>query len=258
MLYNHFSLFFLKLNMTSTKTLLATFFLIALSCKKENTALQSSGSSDESTIQTLVTDVNDPAANAVRIGNQVWMTRNLNVTRYRNGDPIPQVKNPAKWASLTTGAWCWYENNSANGPKYGRLYNWYAVNDPRGLAPAGWHIPSDAEWTILSNYLGQEGVAGGNLKATGTVEAGTGLWRAPNTGASNSSGFTALPGSKRLSDGNFYSVYSIGYSGCWWSSTEALIPANRAYYREIYYGYALIGSGNDLYQAGLSVRCIRD
>ena len=240
--------------MTSTKTLLATFFLIALSCKKENTALQSSGSSDESTIQTLVTDVNDPAANAVRIGNQVWMTRNLNVTRYRNGDPIPQVKNPAKWASLTTGAWCWYENNSANGPKYGRLYNWYAVNDSRGLAPKGFHVPSSLEWESLVTNLGGKNSAAGKLTdiAGKKLKSNNG-WLEGGDGT-NESGFFAIPGGARNDFGDFD---DIGYSAIWWTSTqqEVTIGLNSI----VWYGDNYVNTDNTNGPgAGLSVRCIKD
>src|SRR5262245_42075520 len=131
---------------TITKTLLAALMLLAISCKKESNTIQSSGNTGESTTQTLSSDASELGAGAVKIGKQVWKIKNLNVSHYRNGDPIPQVKNNAKWAALTTGAWCWYNNDSANGAVYGKLYNWYAVNDPRGLAPEGWHIPSDGEW----------------------------------------------------------------------------------------------------------------
>ena len=109
----------------------------------------------------------------VAIGSQVWMSTNLNVSTYRNGDVIPQVQDKDAWAKLTTGAWCYYENNAANGTKYGKLYNWYAVNDARGLAPAGWHIPTDGEWTVLSTYLGGEDVAGKKMKSTSGWESWT-------------------------------------------------------------------------------------
>jgi uncharacterized protein (TIGR02145 family) len=138
----------------------------------------------------------------VTIGTQVWTTQNLSVARYRNGDIIPQVTDQTQWAALTTGAWCWYNNDSATyAATYGRLYNWYAVNDARGLAPQGFHIPTDAEWNKLVKYLdagadttcancNQSTIAGGSMKRT------TG-WNAPNIGASNSSGFAGLPGGYR-------------------------------------------------------------
>ena len=97
----------------------------------------------------------------IEIGTQKWMSKNLDVAFYRNGDVIPQVTDPTAWAALLTGAWCYYNNDSTQGNKYGKLYNWYAVNDPRSLAPQGWHVPSDAEWTILETTLGGSPVAGG-------------------------------------------------------------------------------------------------
>jgi uncharacterized protein (TIGR02145 family) len=149
---------------------------------------------------------------SVTIGTQVWMAKNLDVDHYRNGDSIPQVTDATKWAALTTGAWCYYNNDANNGTTYGKLYNWYAVNDSRGLAPDGWHVPSDAEWTTLSTYLGGESVAGGKLK-----EVGTAHWQSPNIGATNETGFTALSGSYRYNNGTFSNV---GYYSDWWSSTE--------------------------------------
>jgi len=101
-----------------------------------------------------------------KIGNQIWTTKNLDVATYRNGDAIPQVQDYTAWANLTTGAWCYYANNTANGTTYGKLYNWYAVNDPRGLAPKGYHIPTDKEWTMLTDYLGGESVANSKMKST--------------------------------------------------------------------------------------------
>ena len=105
-------------------------------------------------------------AQTVTIGNQVWTSKNLDVSTYRNGDAIPQVQDANAWENLTTGAWCYYDNDASNGTKYGKLYNWYAVNDPRGLAPKGYHIPTDAEWTQLSDYLGGESKAGTKMKTT--------------------------------------------------------------------------------------------
>ncbi len=128
-------------------------------------------------------------AQTVTIGTQVWMSKNLDVAKFRNGDPIPEAKTDEEWYKAVKNkqpAWCYYENDPANGAKYGKLYNWYAVNDSRGLAPVGYHIPSDAEWTQLTDYLGGRDVAGGKMKST------TG-WKAPNKDASNSSGFSGLP-----------------------------------------------------------------
>lgn len=193
-------------------------------------------------------------ANEVQIGNQIWMTKNLNVSRYRNGDPIPQVTNPTQWANLTTGAWCYYNNDLANGPIYGKLYNWYAVNDPRGLAPVGWHIPTDAEWTALTTFLGFTDVAGGKMKATGTLESGTGLWKSPNASATNSSGFSALPGGYIADNGSgFFLIDRYGY---WWSTTE--FGSLRAIARILNYTNGSITTLEFFKDNGFSVRCIKN
>ena len=134
----------------------------------------------------------------VRIGTQIWMTKNLDVDHYLNGDPIPQVTDPDEWANLTTGAWCYYKNDPAYGAIYGKIYNWYAINDPRGLAPSGYRIPTIEDWDLLINHLSGDKLAGGKLKETGTVH-----WEIPNLNASNSSGFTALPGGYRSFFGSF-------------------------------------------------------
>ena len=155
------------------------------------------------------------APSTVVIGAQTWTTENLQVEHYRNGDAIPQVTDQATWDALTTGAWCYYDNLTANGVVYGKLYNWYAVNDPRGLAPEGFRIPSSDEFNTLRTYLGGESVAGGKMKSTGNALVGDGLWRSPNTGATNESGFTALPAGRRII-GSFTNKTEITD---FWSST---------------------------------------
>jgi uncharacterized protein (TIGR02145 family) len=190
-----------------------------------------------------------PAIEYVTIGSQVWMLKNLDVSTYRNGDLMPEVTDPNLWVGLTTGAWCWYNNDSATyASTYGKLYNWYAVNDSRGLAPTGWHIPSDVEWTTLSTYLGGDAVAGGAMKETGTIH-----WVAPNTGATNTSGFTGLPGGGRDDRGEFVFIENDGY---WWSSTELNLTEAWSRYLGFYGG--LIGRTNTTKQLGFSVRCLRD
>lgn len=227
--------------------------LIAISCKKESSTLQSSSAVDENFFQNIVTDVNEPGVSPVRIGKQVWTNKNLTVGRYRNGDKIPQVTDAAAWKNLKTGAWCWYNNDSVNGRIYGKLYNWYAVHDPRGLAPEGWHIPGDTEWTKLSAYLGGIEVAGGKMKSIGTIEDGTGLWHVPNADASNSSRFTGLPGGFRFSQGTFD---GIGYQACWWSSTEHNAANTGAWFLLNSSAYFLKSYGGKFY--GFSIRCIKD
>ncbi|HRH48384.1 MAG TPA: fibrobacter succinogenes major paralogous domain-containing protein [Panacibacter sp.] len=226
---------------TEITTLLTIGIMAFTGCTKENSNINT----DESSKQAFSSEDNVLAGtNAVKIGTQVWMKRDLIASYYRNGDKITQVKDPAKWAALTTGAWCWYDNN----PAMGKLYNWYAVNDPRGLAPAGWHIPSNEEWTTLSTYLGGEYVAGGKLK-----EAGTTHWLAPNTGATNSTGFTALPGGDRNIDGAFG---NIGSGGFFWSSTES--NTSMAVYLILDYTNSYLEGPSYFKQTGFSVRCIKD
>ena len=182
----------------------------------------------------------------ILIGNQMWTTKNLDVAAYRNGDAIPQVQDTSAWANLTTGAWCYYANNNANGTTYGKLYNWYAVNDPRGLAPNGYHIPTDAEWTTLTTYLGGDSIAGGKMKEVGT-------WLSPNIGATNSSSFTALPGGARDDYGEFYGLDEL----CrWWSSSED--DADNAWRRSLDTYNGRLGRSSLDKQYGYSVRCLRD
>ena len=201
----------------------------------------------------------------VTIGTQIWSSTNLDVTTYRDGTPIPQVTDPTAWAGLTTGAWCYYNNDPANGAVYGKLYNWYAVagihdaaslNNPslrKQFAPQGWHIPSDAEWTTLTNFLGGSTLAGGKMKSTGTIQAGTGLWASPNAAATNESGFTGLPAGFRNSNGPFD---FIGYYGMWWSSSEPNTAS--AWIRYLDYDDGSAYRTNYAKDYGFSVRCVRD
>ena len=184
----------------------------------------------------------------VIIGTQQWMQKNLEVAFYRNGDPIPEVTDPTAWAALTTGAWCYYNNDPNTGYTYGKLYNWYAVNDPRGLAPAGWHIHTNAEWTMLENSLGGNLVAGGRIKEPGITH-----WINPNTGATNISGWAGLPGGRRDFNGVFGEVGSNTY---WWSSTENT-PTN-AWSRSLTFFNSVITWYISDKKEGFSVRCMRD
>ncbi len=199
-----------------------------------------------------VTDYDGNVYNTITIGTQVWMKENLKVTHYRDGSPISKVTDGATWATLatsSTGAYCWYNNDSVtNGQVYGALYNWYAVNDSRKIAPAGWHVPTDAEWTTLETYLGGVSVAGGKLKETGTTH-----WASPNTGATNESGFTALPGGYRYSSGTF-AVLTM--NGLWWTATEGNLYD--AKYHWLFYDYSLVTLATLNKKAGLSVRLIKD
>lgn len=193
------------------------------------------------------------------IGNQMWSTKNLDITSYRNGDPIPHVTDSAQWTNLTTGAWCWYDNDSASyAAVYGRLYNWYAVTDPRGIAPNGWHVPTQGDWNQLVKNIDatadtncistcfQSSTAGGPLKALTN-------WWAPNIGASNSTGFSGLPGGMRHSSGVFQYVDRTGY---WWSST--IYTSTYSWARSLFFNLGSVYNFFDSKKAGYSVRLVRD
>jgi uncharacterized protein (TIGR02145 family) len=186
--------------------------------------------------------------NEVNIGSQTWMSKNLDVDHYRNGDSIPQVTDSNQWANLTTGAWCYYENQTDNGITYGKLYNWFAINDSRGLAPTGWHIPSEGEGVTLINYLGGPNFAGGKLK-----EAGTSHWATPNKSATNESGFTALPGGFRDITGNFS---NIGNFVDFWFSTEDNVTFAKCFGLTSESGDIILHKRDKA--SGCAVRCVKD
>ncbi|MBU1632969.1 hypothetical protein KJ762_00470 [bacterium] len=195
-----------------------------------------------------VTDVDGNIYRIIQIGNQCWTAENLKVTHYRNGDVIPNVSDNTEWENLTTGAYCNYDNDTSNVATYGRLYNWYTVNDSRNIAPEGWHVPTDAEWQTLVDYLGGDAIAGGEMKETGTTH-----WHSPNTGATNESGFAALPGGFPYHDGTFH---GMGTNATFWSSIE--YGRYTAWSRDLFYDYSNVGRGYDGKQGGFSVRCVRD
>jgi uncharacterized protein (TIGR02145 family)/uncharacterized repeat protein (TIGR02543 family) len=196
----------------------------------------------------LLYDFDGNVYDTVTIGTQVWMVENLKTTRYNDGTAIPIVTDPGTWGGLLTPGYCWFNNDSANyGNTYGALYNWYAVNTGK-LPPAGWHVASVLEWAVLTAFLGGDGVAGGPLK-----EADTAHWSTPNIGATNTSGFSALPGGIRASTGAFL---SFGNDGTWWSSTANGATISYDWY--IGYNSVSISLENDGNTYGCSVRCVRD
>jgi uncharacterized protein (TIGR02145 family) len=179
----------------------------------------------------------------IKLGDVIWSTQNLNVTTYRNGDTIPEVKDPIEWSKLTTGAWCYLNNVSDNGNCYGKLYNWYAINDPRGLAPEGYHIPSENEWNTSIKSLGGIKVANKTMRS---ISGWTG-----NIGT-NTSGFTALPASYRSTEGTFYNA---GYFAGWWSVTQ---NKNKAILYGIGWDLKTINSEYIDKHFGCSVRCVKN
>jgi uncharacterized protein (TIGR02145 family) len=200
-----------------------------------------------------MTDQQGNVYKTIVIGTQEWMAENLNTSIYRNGDPIPTNLDDATWSSTTSGAWAYFNNDASYACPYGKLYNWYTCVDARQLCPTGWHVPTDAEWTVLTNYLGGESIAGGKMKTTGTIEAATGLWYNPNAEATNSSGFSGAPGGFRFD----YGAYNfIGYFGNWWSSSEDDTSYARGWYLDYSFGFAYSYIGDK--QEGFSVRCLRD
>jgi uncharacterized protein (TIGR02145 family) len=245
--------------------LLSMGFALVLtdSCKKDTnnnpTSTQNNGIifNPNLTYGTLK-DIDGNIYKTITIGTQTWMAENLKVTHYRNGEPIPNVTDATAWSNLTTGAYCDYNDTPASSATYGRLYNWYAVNDNRNIAPMGWHVPTDAECNVLEKYLdntvdttviGWVGPdIGGKLKETGYTH-----WLSPNTGATNSSGFSALPGGIRDLDGTFFDITSYGN---WWSSTE--YSTTYAWYRFMLYGNSGVYRNLSSKHYGFSVRCLRD
>jgi len=194
-----------------------------------------------------VTDYDGNVYNTVTIGTQVWLQQNLKVTHYRNGNAIPNVTDNTQWSNLTTGAYCDYNNTPSYSTIYGKLYNWYTINTGN-LCPTGWHVPSDAEWTTLTTYLGGASVAGGKLKETGTIH-----WLSPNTGATNEVDFTALPGGYRYLDGIFF---NNGSYGDWWSTTA--FNTNTSWGRNMRYSNVSVLNDYGNNNSGFAVRCVND
>jgi uncharacterized protein (TIGR02145 family) len=194
----------------------------------------------------------------VEIGGQCWFADNLATDQYRNGDLIPTGLDDATWSATTSGAYAFYNNDPANDVTYGKLYNWYTTVDSRGLCPTGWHVPTDCEWMYLEGSLGMT-VAQQELtdQWRGTMEGGaikaTTNWVSPNTGATNSSGFTGLPGGYRVYNGSYNIVGGFGY---WWSCTGN--DSGLAWYRGLYYSFSNIFRYNNFKRYGFSVRCVRD
>jgi len=199
----------------------------------------------------VITDTDGNSYNTIKIGTQIWMAENLRTTKYKDGTPIPLVADSADWSAIAfstqTPQYCWYNNDSASySAVYGALYNWF-VTETDKLCPDGWHLPASSEWLAMIDYLGGPAIAGSAAK-----ESGTEHWNTPNTNATNSSGFTALPGGRRSWDGTFE---EMGEYGLWWNTEDLLLDAGYIY---------MFTSGPEAGLAywdkwnGLSVRCLKD
>jgi uncharacterized protein (TIGR02145 family) len=208
--------------------------------------------------------INQYFSQTVTIGDQVWMTKNLDVLTFRNGDPIPEAKTDEDWIKAGKEGkpvWCYYDNNLKNGGKYGKLYNWYAVSDKRGLAPEDWHVPNDVEWITCIDYLGGESNYITGMTTEGEKMKSASGWNGYNIdgsksysgNGSNESGFAGLPGGYRNADGSFNEVGSVGY---WWSSSKfdedsALFCKLGSYFSNAYWF-------NNYMSYGFSVRCLKN
>ena len=198
-----------------------------------------------------VEDIDGNKYRTIKVGNQEWMADNLRTSKYRNGDPIPNVTSYTNWSLMKSGAYCLYENDPDNEPFYGKLYNFYTISDERNICPTGWHIPTNEDWIALGDFLGGTGEAGGKMKDKGTAH-----WEWPNEGATNESGFTGLPGGMRRGNQENYNFWGKHIWGFWWS-TKVINP------QEI--ETAVLGTFVHTLQFwdhqkrdGLAIRCIKD
>jgi uncharacterized protein (TIGR02145 family) len=205
------------------------------------------GSTWENLNSGTVVDYDGVRYKTIKLGHQEWMTENLRTSHYANGNFITNNTSDANWM-FAGPAWCWYDNLSSYGTPYGRLYNWYAVTDSRGLCPFGWHVPEDAEWTALTDFLGGLSIAGSKMK-----DVGLDYWLTPNLGATNTSGFTGQPGGFRDSDGTFAGISADGH---WWSKSES--NETNAWSVILDFDDKAARKLNAPKGSGYSVRCVKD
>ena len=236
------------MNNLKNTIIISGLLLLLFSCNKnanDGTETQTGNNGQANTVTVPNSSSNGAE---IAIGTQTWATANLNVGNFKNGDAIPEAKTAKEWEQAGKDkkpAWCYYDNKPENGATYGRLYNWYAVHDSRGLAPEGWRVPSDTDWTVLTTFLGGAETAGLKMKTTSG-------WKKNNNG-DNSSGFSALPGGYRYFFGPFY---SLGKGCYWWSSTENF--SDDAFPRYISHDYINVYRFGYYKQNGLSVRCLKN
>jgi uncharacterized protein (TIGR02145 family) len=231
---------------------IALFLLYTSSCKKDDVTLKKmiptevvAGASGTTSGLKYgkMTDIDGNVYKTIQIGKQIWMAENLRVTKYRNGNSINNYTSDVDWSNSTSGCWCYYNNDNTLNTTYGKIYNWYAITDSRGLAPKGWHIPNDSEWTALNDYLGTD--AGTKLKSIST-------WSFSGNGT-NSSGFNGVANGDRSNTGVFT---NLGISGSMWTNTETSLDS--AWVRYLYFGFNTLTAAPQLKKWGMAVRCIKD
>lgn len=233
---------------------LSVILLLFISCKNKETKLKGEEKNPSKIVipvskSSTIKDIDGNVYRTLEMcDGREWMIENLNVSRYRNGDTIPQVQDPQEWAALRTGAWCYYENETSVGMVHGKLYNWYAVNDPRGIAPEGWHVPKSDEWTLLVDCLGGDNMAAGKMKEIGTIN-----WAEPNVGAVNTSGFNAIASGARNTLGEFKALTNLVF---YWSEEES--NQHNAWYRHLSYSNSFVVKFYNDKRSGFSVRCVKD
>lgn len=234
------------------------FIISVHSCKKENGTNPTNGKTNaifnpNKTYGSL-TDQDGNVYKTITIGSQTWMAENLRTTKYRNGDIIPEVTDTNTWLNLNTGAYCNYEDTKSldSIATYGRLYNWSVVNDDRKIAPTGWHVPTYDEWIVLGNFLG-DSIAGDKLKESGTLH-----WKAPNYGATNETGFTALGGGYRYGYGGEYGYHHKGKEEAWWTVSVDSTNTDLVFHVTIGYNYSILGGCYCSKRDGFSIRCVKD
>ncbi len=224
----------MKIALEITSILMFLFF-VSLSCQR------------------VIRDIDDNFYSTVKIGQLEWMAEDLKTTRYSDGSIIINLISDFDWEMASEGAYAWYDNDIKNKSLHGALYNWYAVNDNRGLCPVGWRVATDRDWKTLIEFADGEDTAGGRLKATGTLEERSGLWRYPNTDAVDEFGFSAIPNGGRLTDGSFG---SLGFFAGWWGTSQ--IGDDFAWTWGISYNSGAVRGIYDDKRNGYSVRCVRD
>ncbi len=233
--------------------------LIVLSCIVFITSCDENSTSIENNSDNIISDIDGNEYKIIKIGSQWWMAENLKVTRYNNGDSIPNLTNAEDWENSSNGSVCSYENYGYTSNVYGRLYNWYAIEDSRKIAPKGWHLPSDSEWKELEIILGMSPTEANENGYRG-IDIGGKLkseyqWISPNIGATDSVGFSALGSGLRVSNGSFTGIL---FSGLFWTSSESEFDSNRAIYRLLHYDTSAIYRSAEYKQYGFSIRCVKD